>query len=439
MAESAPLPHRVLLLIAHRSYRTRAFLNAARKLGVDVVVGSNYTQPSWMRARRMTIELDFDQLDATADAIARLDADAPLDAVIGVDDDTTMAAAAAAEAIGLPQNPLRAVKVTKDKLALRRCLADAGLASPWFVAASIDDDAVELSRGVEYPCVIKPTAMSASRGVIRANSPEELVVAHARIAAMINADGSERRDLIIEGFIRGPEIALEGLMVRGELQVLAIFDKPDPLDGPFFEETIYVTPSRLSDDMQSRIAATVQRAAAAIGLDHGPLHAELRLGDDNGPFIIEVAGRSIGGLCSNALKFGTGLSLEEVIIRHAVGADVAPPKRQRAAAGAMMLPIPRKGVLKEFSGLDRAKRVSNVDDVVISITVGQPVVPLPEGDRYLGFVFATAPTPEEVVKALRAAHRRLTFLIGEPDDNKEDRRLCAGPLLIPLLPRAPVA
>jgi hypothetical protein len=284
-------------------------------------------------------------------------------------------------------------------------------------------------------------AQSASRGVIRANDPEQFVVAFQRIKAMLDADGAGQRQLIVESFVPGDEVALEGLLDRGTLRVLALFDKPDPLDGPFFEETIYVTPSRHDDATQRAIIDTVERASAAFGLRHGPIHAELRLGPD-GPVVLEVAARSIGGLCGQALRFGADMSLEELILRHAAALDIPTYEREQQASGAMMLPIPRGGVLRQVIGREAALAVPLVESLEITIPLGQTIVPLPEGDRYLGFLFARGGTPADVEAALREAHSRLMFQIVQPGE-AEDEAPClpATPrsILLPLVPSTPPA
>src|SRR5262249_43760068 len=252
-------------------------------------------------------------------------------------------------------------------------------------------------------------------------------------------DGGEQRKIVVESFIPGPEVALEGLLDRGKLRVLALFDKPDPLDGPFFEETIYVTPSRQADATQRAIVGTVGRGSEAFGLRHGPIHAELRLSPD-GPCILEVAARSIGGLCSNALRFGVDMTLEELILRHAADLEIPTYEREQQASGAMMLPIPRGGVLRRVNGQAEALAVSLIEGLEIAIPVGQPVVPLPEGDRYLGFLFARGERPEQVEAALREAHRRLTFQIAEPGESDDDAPcLVAAPrsILLPLVAPSP--
>jgi ATP-grasp domain/L-amino acid ligase C-terminal domain 2 len=214
----------------------------------------------------------------------------------------------------------------------------------------------------------------------------------------------------VEDFVAGREVAVEGLLTAGRLRVLALFDKPDPLNGPFFEETIYVTPSRLRREDQARVAAVTGQAASALGLTEGPIHAELRL-NDAGAWPIEVAGRSIGGLCSRMLRFGTGMSLEELILRRALGQGVEEIAREERAGAVMMIPIPRAGRLESVEGLDEARSVPGIEEVTVSAHAGQRLVPLPEGSRYLGFLFSRADTPERAEAALREAHGRLRFRI----------------------------
>ena len=434
---------RILLLMSTRTYRSKAFIEAARRLKVDVVVGSEQRQALATRMPGKTLAVDFRRPERAARKIAEFAREQPFDAVVGVDDDSTLVAAHTARALGLPHNTVESVRRTKDKYKVRRALAGAGLPSPWFARLTLGDAPAAAAERMPYPCVLKPVALAASRGVIRADDPAEFVQAFERIAAMLAVDGGDQRHVVVESFVPGPEVALEGLLTDGALRVLALFDKPDPLDGPFFEETIYVTPSRLPAEVQSRVADVSRRAATALGLRHGPFHAELRLGP-GGPYMIDLAARSIGGLCSTALRFGVGtsiegLSLEEVIVRHALGDLEVPPEREHRAAGAMMLPIPKGGTLLAVRGRDEARAVPGVDDVAITIPLGQPVVPLPEGDRYLGFVFARGKTPDVVVEALRAAHRRLSFVIAAPGEQPDgaDWLPAIPPVrLLPVLPAA---
>jgi biotin carboxylase len=325
-------------------------------------------------------------------------------------------AAMASAALGIAHNPVEAVAAARNKYRMRQILTKAGLRCPRFWRFPIDDDPTEMARRVEYPCVVKPLSLSASRGVIRADDPTQFVTAFHRLVAILQRPDvgiSPRRsaqDILVESFIPGLEVAFEGLLINGRLRLLALFDKPDPLDGPFFEETIYVTPSRFPPAVQDAIVSCTAEVVTTLGLRHGPIHAELRV-NEQGPWILELAPRSIGGLCSRTLRFGDGLSLEDLLLRHALGLDVEALARERLAAGVMMIPIPQAGILRQVTGQEGARQVVGIEDIRITMPIGQEVVPLPEGSRYLGFIFARGDTPAGVESALREAHRRLTCVI----------------------------
>ena len=428
---------RLLLLLPTATYRTAAFVEAARRLGVELTVASE--RPSTFQDANpgglVTLDLsDPDRAAAQARAFGR---EHPLQGVVGVDDDTAVVAAAIADRLGLRGNAVVAARAARDKHEQRTLLAAAGVPVPRFTLYRVDDDARQLAAGVSYPCVLKPLRLAASRGVIRADTPEAFVAAFERVRRILERAGSEMRDasvstdlasriphpasgsILVEDFVPGPEVALEGLLVAGQLQVLALFDKPDPLDGPYFEETIYVTPSRLPADAQRAVAACAERAAAALGLREGPVHAELRV-NSRGPWLIELAARPIGGRCSRALRFeirergkgkGETFSLEEIVIRHALGMELPVLERERQASGVMMIPVPGAGVLREVRGVDAARAVPLVEEVAIVAHPGQVLVPWPEGARYPGFIFARGASPKAVETALRTAHRQLQFVL----------------------------
>ena len=408
-----PPASRLLLLLPTTTYRTEAFVDAATKLGVELVCASERPSTLEELSPDSLVTLDFADPQASAETIARFTRRLPIDAVVPVDDQTTVVAAAINQRLGLKANSLPAVSTARDKHAMRRCLAEAGVPVPRFRLVRLSDDPAAGAEAVGYPCVLKPLSLSASRGVIRANDAREFVAAFRRIVAILETAETTRHDearraLLVEEFLPGREVALEGMLVGGTLHVLALFDKPDPLDGPFFEETIYVTPSRLPAAAQASIERVTVAACAALGLTEGPVHAELRL-NEAGPWVLEIAPRSIGGLCSRTLRFGTGMTLEELILRQALGFPIASLDRERAAAGVMMIPIPRAGRLDTVRGRDAAAAVPCVEEVVITAHVGQELVPLPEGWQYLGFIFSRAETPAAAERALRDAHARLAF------------------------------
>jgi len=361
-------------------------------------------------------------VDAAVGIIAALHERRPLDAVLAVDDQGLMVAAAAAERLGMTHNPTDAVAATRDKAVLRARLAASSVPQPDHRVVMPGDRIPAAAAEIGYPCVVKPVSRSGSQGVIRVDGRSQAVAAEDRIRSIVGAS----EPLLVERFVPGAEVAVEGMLEGGTLAVFAVFDKPDPLDGPFFEETIYITPSRQPPAVLAALEATVASAAAALGLREGPVHAELRIGPAGELTVLEVAARSIGGLCARALRFGAGVSLEEVIIRHAVGAGLDGMSREPQASGVMMLPIRTAGVLERVSGLNDALGVDGVVGVEISIPVGRPVIPLPEGDRYLGFVFARGPDPADVELALRRAEASLDVVVRPAPGQARPDRMAEG-------------
>ncbi len=414
---------RILLLSTTTGYQIRSFGEAAEALGIDVVFATDRCRGLDDPWRDGAIPVRFGE-DAEAEAvraIAEVAQVRPLDGVLALGDRPTVLAARAAEALGLPGHPADAARAASSKLRARERCAAAGLRVPWFRSVPADITSAALAAlEIPLPCVVKPLVLSGSRGVIRADDRAALDAACARVRRLLRRselrglrDPNHER-LLIESYIPGREVSVEGTLEHGALRVLAIFDKPDPLDGPFFEETIYVTPSRLSPARRADVVAAVVAASRALGLRHGPIHAECRLNDD-GVWVLEVAARPIGGLCARALRFTDGtddtLSLEGLLLRHATGTPLAAYHRERSASGVMMIPIPRRGRLRGVEGVEAARAVSGVDEVRITAKPDQLIEPLPEGASYLGFIFARADTPTRVVAAIRAAHACLTLQI----------------------------
>jgi biotin carboxylase len=396
---------RALVILPTTTYRAPDFVEAAVDLGVDLVVASEADHALAEQMGERFLEIDCRDAERAAAAIVDLARRDPLDAVIAADDTGVVIAAAAAEELGLPHNRPEAAAATRDKLAMRHLLAEAGVAQPRFAALRSGEDPAEVAEGLGFPCVLKPLNMSAGRGVIRADTGEEARRSAERIRAILREAGEDpEAPLIIEEYVPGAEVALEGLVGPAGLEVLAIFDKPDPLVGPFFEETIYVTPARLDEATLGHIEEVVAAGVGALGLSHGPVHAEVRLGE--GPvMLIEIAARSIGGLCSRSLRFGMlGVSLEHLLLRAALGMPLRAMRREARASGAMMLPIPADGVLRAVRWREAAMEVPGITGLEITVPIGRRVRRLPEGDRYLGFLFAAAETPAEVEAALREAH-----------------------------------
>ena len=410
---------RILIISTTTGYQTRSFGEAADRLGVELLMATDRCDQLEDPWRDAAVPVRFFDEGLSLQAVIEASRTKPIHGVLALGDRPTVLAARVSEALALPGNPVAAAEISRNKLATRERLALAGLAAPWFRSVAADADPAALARELSFPCVVKPLGLSGSRGVIRADDPAQFVTAFERLRRLLMepavqaARDSLNDAIIVEGFVAGREFALEGIVEAGRLRTLALFDKPDPLDGPFFEETTYVTPSGLSARRQREIEDVVARAIAAIGLRHGPVHAECRVQDE--VVILEVAARPIGGLCAKALRFedpvlGT-MSLEELLLRDACGESVERAVREAVSSGVMMIPIPARGIYRRVEGVDAAGKVPGVEDVRITAKPDQLLVPLPEGASYLGFIFARRERPEEVVQALRAAHSRLRFVI----------------------------
>ncbi len=400
---------RVLLLLPVTSYRNQDVLDAAHRLGVQVISAADHChQLAPQQGLSPILSLHFDQPEAAAaQVLASLGR--RMDAVLAVDDAGLELAALLREKLGLPGNSPASVQRCRDKLAFRHLLRENGLNCPAFHHIASQLDAPALAAQLRYPVVVKARRLCASRGVIRADDAEDFlqqVRRVSRIQSTADRDASAL-GLIVETFIPGSEHALEGLLENGQLRVLALFDKPDPLDGPYFEETIYVSPSRLPADRQQSIADSVQRACAAAGLVSGPIHAEMRL-NDAGVWLLEVAARSIGGLCGRMLRQRLNMTLEELILRHTLGLPIALPTHYDAT-GVMMIPVPARGIFLGVHKLEAALQVSGISDIQITANPGQLIAAPPEGASYLGFIFAQGLSPDAVESSLRLAHQRLVF------------------------------
>lgn len=404
---------RLLLIAPHSSYRISPYIYAAKRLGVEVLVASTSEHSLVSEvAEGLRIDLDSYQADpqTAIEPILETHTKKPFTGVVATDDSAVSLAAYAARTMNLPHNPPEAVKLTHRKDLARDCLARHHVPVPEHQRIDLLDDVSKQASKLSYPCVIKPLSLSGSRGVIRVNNGDECIAACKRIQNIVNdsADTESQRYLLAESYIPGFEVAVEAMLNNGELQILALFDKPDPMEGPYFEETYYITPSRLAVEKQALIAQRVKDACQAYGLINGPVHAELRLYDDEA-WILEVAARTIGGQCAQLLRYGTGYGLEELVIHQASGNPLQ-PEHNNNSAGVLMIPIPEAGILRRVEGLANARRVPHITEIEISVREGYELVPLPEGSAYLGFIFAQGPDPASVESALRQSHACLKFI-----------------------------
>lgn len=400
---------RVLLIAPASSYRIVPYLEAAARLGLDITLASQ-GEHSLIAAVAHGIQIPLDRPDEAVHILCAHGREHPLAGVFGSDDASVELAGRVAAELGLPHNPPEAARISRRKDLARARLAAAGLPVPRHRRIALDRPLAAQIAGFPFPCVVKPLALSGSRGVIRADDALQLAAACARIAPLLDElhDPEERGHVLLETFLPGREVALEGLLEDGRLEVITLFDKPEPLDGPYFEESYYITPSRLSPARQARCALRVQQACTAYGLRTGPIHAELRVHEDDA-WILEVASRTIGGQCARLLQFGAGARLEELVLARLTGRQL-PPHQMAGGAGVLMIPIPRAGILRRVEGVLAASRVAYVDEVEISVREGYELVPLPDGASYLGFIFAHAPDSGQAERALRQAHACLNIV-----------------------------
>lgn len=403
------MPH-VLLIIPTQTYRATDFVKAAADLDIDLSVASEEDLPLVAPDRQLRIDCSRPRWAARilADHAARY----PIDAIVPLDDQGVVTAAEAAQMMGLPHNPPASAQATRNKAMMRRRLARDEVSQPRFAVLESGDSPAEIAARLGFPVVFKPLSRSGGQGVIRVDRPRAAEPTAGRVRRILAEAGENpNQPILVEEFLPGGEVAVEGILSGGRLTVLAVFDKPGAPQGPFFEETVLITPSRLSPGVMAEVEHLTRRAVLSLGLREGPVHAELRIGADR-VSVLEVAARSIGGLCSRSLRFGLmGDSWESVILRQALGMPISSAVRQPTAAGVMMLPIPRSGNLAGVKGIERALRTPGIVDLQITAPIGRRINALPEGDRYLGFLFASAGRPSEVEQTLREGFSALRIVI----------------------------
>ena len=429
---------RLLLFTAKLGYQTRSFEDAARKLGVQLVYVTDRCHQLEDPWGDQAIAAHFESPENAAYTVMEAIRGQEVSGILALGDRPAAAAAYAARGLGIEYNHPAAVEACRSKLRMREVFRDAGLRVPWFRSFPIAPAPEPALVGISFPCVLKPLSLSASQGVMRANNREEFLTAASRLrrlleSAEIRATREPNLDqMLVEGYIPAREVAVEGLLTDGVLRILSIFDKPDPLEGPFFEETIYVTPSRLPESTQTQIKRCANDATRALGLTHGPIHAEFRI-NEQGVWPIEVAPRPIGGLCARALRFRPHdepdeISLEELLLRHALKLPSSDAPREAQASGVMMIPVPQSGILESVSGVEAARATHRVTELIITARLHDYIAAWPEGSSYLGFLFANGNSPEEVEHAIREAHKKLDFRITQrlPVEHPATHRLPAG-------------
>lgn len=412
---------RVLLFASKLGYQTRAFNTVAERLGVELAFVTdrcNRLDDPW---NDHALAAHFENPEAAAQAVIQSQQKLSVHGVLALGDRPTTTAAYVARGLGLAFHHPGSVAACRDKNRMREIFRDAGLPVPWFRTIPLDPIPEPALLGISYPCVLKPLSLSASQGVMRVENREEFIAGATRLKRLL--DSAEIRatrepnldQMLVEQYLEGREVAVEGLLTEGELRILAIFDKPDPLEGPFFEETIYVTPSRFPAAQLQAIENSLVNAVRALGLTHGPVHGEFRL-NENGVWTIEIAPRPIGGMCGRALRFQSArekdsISLEELLLRHALGLTGADALRESKSSGVMMIPVPSSGTFEKVVGEEEARSIPHITDVEITARLHDYIAAWPEGSSYLGFLFASADDPAEVEEAIRAAYAKLHFTL----------------------------
>jgi len=434
----SPQRKRLLLFTSKLGYQTRSFDDAAAQLGVELIFVTDRCHQLEDPWGDRAIAVHFESPEAAAQVVLESQRDLPVDGILALGDRPAVAASYVARGFGIHYNHPAAVEACRSKLRMREIFRDVNLPTPWFRSVPIHPPPEPALLGVSYPCVLKPLSLSASQGVVRADNRDEFVAAADRLRRLlespeIRATREAHLDqMLVEGYIPGREVAVEGLLTDGSLRILAIFDKPDPLEGPYFEETVYVTPSRLPAAQQRAIEQCAHNAVRALGLSHGPIHAEFRV-DEERVWPLEVAPRPIGGLCARALRFagkntGAAIGLEELLLRHALNLPGSVLPREQSPSGVMMIPVPKSGILEKVEGEEASRATPGITELHITARMRDYVAAWPEGSSYLGFIFARGKTPEEVETALRQAHAKVQFTLTPrlPVEHPVTRRLTAA-------------
>ena len=399
---------RVLILLARTTYRARSFVEASRKLGLEISVGSNHRQSLSDFVPGSSLFLDSGNIQVSVEEIVNFHSEFPLHSIVAAEDEFCVLAATAAEIIGLLQHSRDGVLAVRNKRAMREKLAETKGGAFWFEGFDLEEDVQSIVTRVPFPCVVKPVSLSGSRGVTRCNTQEEFLIAWDRLKRLLGSNNLSQdaelfsTEILVETYLGGREVAVEGIMVQGSMTLVGILDKPDLMDGPFFEETILITPSSLTLGLQERLVAKTEEIATSLGLLNGPVHAEFRI-EKEAINLLEIAPRSIGGYCSKIFKFHPEATLEELILRQSLGMKISHFEKENKSEGVFMLPVPKAGILKNVSRIEEALQVDGIEDIEITIPVGRRVVPLPEGNQYLGFMFAKGKDPSSVESSLREA------------------------------------
>lgn len=403
----------ILLLVPTETYRAEAFITGAAALGVSLTIASERRQAMAASMGRRTLVVSMQNPEVGLKQIEQAADNMQFDAIISVDDGGLATAALASKKLGLKYISTNSAQMSNNKIAMRKRLEQTEISKPWFLVHK-PTNKISITTGAipSFPIIVKPASLSGSIGVMRIDAPEDVESALALCESiqMDHGCGGDTQTLI-EQYISGVECAVEAMVFNDQLKILAIFDKPRPLEGPYFAETIYVAPSERDREIQNKLQSTLEEARKALEIKTGPIHAEFRITSDREVYLIELAARSIGGMCSNAIPLSGGRSLEELIIAEALGMEIPEFAIENQASGVFMMPVPAKGVLRSISGVEEAKSTRWITNVTLSMMINSEVSPIPYDARYVGFIFAKAPTSRAVVEALEEAFKKIEIEI----------------------------
>ena len=383
--------NKLLLVIPENSYKSNDFVLTAEKLGIDFLIITDSDQVTSQFGDTVIIQ-NFDE-NISDETLIKLQ---KITHVLPVDHSGLKYAGYLVDLLGAKGNKLFAVEHSMNKFESRNTFNSiSNIKAKNMIAKSLKD--IESFTEKHGTSVLKPNFGSASKSVLKINNFNQ---SKDYIINLMN--DCEDQEMIIEQYIEGTEYALEGNLINSNLNKITIFDKPIEYKEPYFEESIYITPSELPEELQNQIIKLIGNACKKIGLENGPVHVEFKILDEN-IFIIEINPRMIGGLCSKCLSFGLfKVSLEEITLHAFLYNELKPIELLSNYVGVLMLPTPKTGKFVSINQ-DELEKIDNVSTVEITVSQNSDLLEPPFGDKYLGFVFSQANEKALVINALMKA------------------------------------
>ena len=382
---------KLLLVIPENSYKSNDFVVAAEKLGIDFLIITDSEQVSSKFSDTVIInkfdaELNKNNLKKLKDVTH----------VLPVDHSALKFSGYLVDLLEVKGNKLESINLSMNKYESRKIfnsLLDIKVNNE--IIKNIDDVNTFINKN--GTSVLKPIYGTASKSVLKINNVEK----NKEQIEKLMQDCFDQ-DLVIEEYIDGKEYALEGTIINSELKKIVIFDKPVEYKHPYFEESIYITPSELSSEAEKRVVSIVDKACKKIGLEDGPVHVEFKI-NENQIFIIEINPRMIGGLCSRCLSFGLfKVSLEEIILHAFMNNELKNIELLNNYVGVLMIPTPKSGKFISINK-EELEKIPNISNVEITVPEGSDLLEPPYGDKYLGFAFSQGIDKKTVNESLLTA------------------------------------